>query len=297
MPLKNFILYFLPFLIAGILLLIVTRLYAARFAAEGKKPIVYSLLFSVCLSVILFALTYLSVYLHGNLFVLFWIMSLCSLLSGIIHWAITHKKFFSHAKESPKKLFWTALFFALSVVFFTVIGFAVLQYFVKDSNFLFYPILFCLLFFLVPFFIFHTIAAAGKIPSARFPTWHYPISSPPELPDEKEGERVFVIGFEIAKNAGDTQRTFFRAKAPEHMLLGDLYYHFINDYNELQSETPIQYMEHGTVHTWYFRTKPKWYGFSRILNAGKTVGNVGIRENSIIICERAGLLQDPDFKP
>jgi hypothetical protein len=95
-----------------------------------------------------------------------------------------------------------------------------------------------------------------------------------------------VIGFEIAKKPAD-KRTYFRAKAPENIYLGDLYYFFINDYNELQSETPIEFLDkNGEPYEWGFRLKTKWYQRTQIIDPSVRVKDNGIRENSVIICER-----------
>jgi hypothetical protein len=97
---------------------------------------------------------------------------------------------------------------------------------------------------------------------------------------------LLVIGFEIAKKITDVKRTFFRAKAPENIYFGDLYYFFINDYNELQSETPIEFCTDKEPCEWVFRLKRKWYQGERVLDPGRTVKDNGIKENSVIICER-----------
>lgn len=283
MALKSFLLYFIPFLAGSVALFAVIKQFAASFAAQGRKPLIYGSLSSLISSGIAFGATFIS----NNLFLVFWIMSGVYFLFGLIHLALTHKRFFSHPRESKTKLFYAELLFAISIVLFSIAAFAALQYFLKDKSFLFYPMLLSLLFFFVPFLLNSTFLAAYDIPVAAFPVWQYPLLEAIELPDEKEGERLYVIGFEIAKKETDDRRTYFRAKAPEQMILGDLYYHFINDYNELQSETPIQYTDHtGKAQGWYFRTKPKWYRRSKILDAARTVGDSGIKENTVIICER-----------
>jgi hypothetical protein len=282
MALKSFIIYFAPFLLGSFVLFAIIKQYAASFSAQGKKPLLYGGLSSIISSGIAFGATFIS----NNLFLVFWIMSGVYFLFGLVHLAITHKKFFSHPKETKTKLFYAELLFAVTIVLFSIAAFAALQYFLKDKSFLFYPMLLSLLFFFVPFLLSNTFIAAYDIPATSFTGWKYP-STPLDLPDEKEGEKLYVIGFEIGKKETDTQRTYFRAKAPEVMLLGDLYYHFINDYNELQSETPIQFMNGGgEAQEWYFRTKAKWYQRSRILDANKTIHDAGIRENTVIICER-----------
>ncbi len=291
MALKSFLLYFIPFLVGSVALFAVIKQFAGSFAAQGKKPLLYGGLSSMLSSGIAFGSTFIS----NNLFLVFWIMSAVYFLFGIVHLVLTHKRFFSHPRESKSKLFYAELLFAVSIVLFSIAAFAALQYFLKDKSFLFYPMLLSLLFFFVPFLLNNTFIAAYDIPATVFTPWEYPLSQIIDLPDEKEGERLYVIGFEIAKRTEDRQRTYFRAKAPEQMTLGDLYYHFINDYNELQSETPIQFVdEKGKAQEWYFRTKPKWYQRSRILDATRTIQDAGIKENTVIICERAVRAEEED---
>jgi hypothetical protein len=77
------------------------------------------------------------------------------------------------------------------------------------------------------------------------------------------------------------------------MQLGDLYYHFLNDYNEVQSETPIEYTDkQNNPQEWWFRIKPKWYQRQRILDPDLTIKENQVKENSIIICER--IIQDQE---
>jgi len=290
MALKTFILYFAPFLLASFAMFAVIKQYAASFAAQGKRPLIYGGLSSIISSGAAFGVTFVS----NNLFLVFWIMSAVYFLFGLVHLAITHKKYFSHPKESPNKLFYAELMFSVTIILFSIAAFAALQYFLKDKSFLFYPMLLSLLFFFVPFLLNNTFAAAYDIPGSHYNRWQYPLGNPLDLPDEKEGERLYVIGFEIAKKETDGQRTYFRAKAPEGMVLGELYYHFINDYNELQSETPIQFIDQaGQPQDWYFRTKAKWYQRSRILDASLSVHNAGVRENTVIICERVPKHAEP----
>ena len=141
--------------------------------------------------------------------------------------------------------------------------------------------------FFIPILVLHTFNAAFEIPQATFTTWSYPLSYQIDLPDENPAEKLYVIGFEIAKKNSDTKRAYFRAKAPESMKLGELYYFFINDYNELQSETPIEYAtKDPEAYEWWFRIKRKWYQRQRILNPEITVRENRIKENTVIICER-----------
>jgi hypothetical protein len=178
------------------------------------------------------------------------------------------------------------MLFALSLVFFTIVVFSSLQYFLKDKSFLFFPMLFSMLLFFLPILIHYTFEAAYKIPAATFNSWYYPLQ-PIDLPDEKANEKLLVIAFEIAKKSTDKIRTNFRAKGPEGMQLGALFYHFINDYNEFQSETPIVYNDpEYKAYEWMFRIKPKWYKPHRVLDPDLTMKENNILENTVIICER-----------
>ena len=141
--------------------------------------------------------------------------------------------------------------------------------------------------FFVPVSLYYTFEAAYNIPDPVFASWVYPVNEQIELPDERPDEKLLVIAFAIAKKASAPEnKTNFRAKAPETMKLGDLYYHFINDYNELHSETTIEFEDDHDSHEWWFRIKPRWYQANRILDPTLTIRENKIRENSVIICER-----------
>ncbi len=286
MALKTFILYFAPFMAGAFMLVAVVRQFAANFANKGKRPLWYGVVSSLISSGIAFLATFIT----GSLFSLFWIMAGIYLVFGIVHVWLTHRRYFNHPREPKNKQLGAELLFALSIVAFSVAAFAAFQYFLKNPSFLYYPLLMSLLFFFVPVLIYHTFKAGYDIPYPVYSTWEYPLLQPLELPDEKENEKLYVIGFQIAKSSVDKEPTYFRAKAPAEMLLGELFYHFINDYNEVQSETPIEYKAGEDVpHAWYFRTRPKWYAFSMILDPGKTVDQNRIKENTVIICERAAV--------
>ncbi len=288
MALKTFILYFAPFLAGAFALFATVKQMVSAVANQGKRPFWYGLITSVVSS----GIAFLASYIAANLFQLFWILASLYLLFGIIHVWLTHRRYFNHPREPRNKQFAAELLFALSIVAFSVAAFAALQYFLRDKDFLFYPLLMSLLFFFVPLLVYHTFKSVYAIPLPVYTVWNYP-EQEIELPDEKENERLYVIGFELAKKGTDRETTYFRAKAPAEMVLGELFYHFINDYNEVQSETPIEFRynreEQDHAHAWYFRTKPKWYTFSRILDPFQTVDNNKIKENTVIICERAGV--------
>ncbi len=266
-------------------LLAIARNLLGNITDFGKRTIVAGIITALIDAAIAFALTYI----FDDHFSVFWIFCFLFLLYGCIQMAVMHTKFISLKLENRYKALGGEMLFTLAVILLIVVLFSVLEYFFpKDKNidFMFYPILLSFLMFLVPLFVYHTFEAAYSIPKAVFKTWEYPVTQPIDPPDENSNERLLVIGFDIPKKAADIKKTFFRAKTPETIVVGELFYHFINDYNELQSETPIQFInEHKEPITWWFRLKKRWYQSNKVLDPYLTVRENGIKENSVIICE------------
>ncbi len=282
MAIKFFWMYIGSFFACSIALVFLVKSLSAGFAGNTKRPLILGSLSAIVGS----GAAYFATKISDHLFTVYWILAAIFLLFGILQMLLFHKKYFTVRDAQSSKLFFAELMFAFSMVFFTIVIFSTLQYFLKDKSFLFYPMLTSLLVFFIPALVYKTFNAAVSIPPANYPTWSYP-QNPIELPDEKPNEKLLVIAFEMQKKSSDGRRTNFRAKGPEDMPLGELFYHFMNDYNEVQSETPIEYLDKsGEAQEWGFRLKPKWYQPHRVLNPAETIRNNEIHENSIIICER-----------
>jgi hypothetical protein len=279
--------YIGSFFAVSMILMMLVKNYSSGF--QGSKPVLFGGLFTIGAA----GTAMLSTFLTDNMFPVFW--ALCGIFTifGIIHILFFHKKYFYSNKNDQKKVRIGEILFALSLIMFAVVVFSALQYFLKDKSFMFYPMLISMLCFFIPILALYTFQAAINIPTPVFPTWHYPLHAPIDLPDERVNEKLVVIAFMIAKKAEDDIKVNFRAKGPESMVLGDLYYHFVNDYNDLHSETTIDYSdEEMNPHEWWFRLKPKWYQRTRILDPKVTIRNNSIKEDSIIICERLIPQQD-----
>lgn len=284
MALNYFLIYLGALFTGSLVLWMLIKQFAAAFAAQGRKALIYGIVSALLTGGALLGITYLT----DNLFLTFFLFSFLFLASGIVHMVLMHRRFYNTREDNFTKLFTGELIFAFCVSLFTMLVFSALVYFVKgDKAFMFYPMLTSALFFFVQLLFTHTFRAAKNIPAAVFTTWQYPLGKPLDPPEEKENERLLVIGFEIGKKTSDLKKTYFRARAPEEIKLGELFYHFINDYNEQFSETPIQYTDHhNQPFEWWFRIKPKWYQSQRIIDPFYTVKSNDIRENSVIICER-----------
>jgi len=283
MVIKFFLIYIGVFFAFAVTLALVVKNFAQGFAANTKKPVLEGSFSAVVVS----GLAYLSTVFTTRLFTVFWIFAGVFLLLGIIQVTFFHRKYFYPGNQDKGKVLFGEILFMLALLFFVIVVFSSLEYFLQNKDFLFFPMLMSMLAFFIPLSVYYTFDAAYNIPESKFPAWQYPLDDPIELPDEKPNEKSLVIAFELCKKRTDTVKTNFRAKGPETMKLGDLYYHFINDYNEFQSETPIRYADNeSSVHVWAFRVRPKWYLPNRILDPELTIRENRVKENTIIICER-----------
>jgi hypothetical protein len=278
-----FMIYMGGFAAVSMILVAMVRQFLDGYANFTNRAVIYGLVLSILTGGVAFGVSLLS----ADPFVVYWLTSVVFLLGGIVQSTLIHRKFFLAREENLKRVFIGELLFCLAEMLFTVVIFAAAWYYLWSREFMFYPMLLSALFFMVPILFLRMFTEAAGIPAAQFDTWKYPVNSPIEPPDDNGNERLVVMGFEIAKNLDDKQKTFFRARAPEEIGLGELFYHFINDYNELQSETPIQYInkQHDVVE-WWFRLKKKWYQREQILDPGLTVKENKVTENTVIICER-----------
>ena len=289
MAIKYFWIYIGSFFAGAFVLFASVQKFAKAFAGKGLKPVLYGILAATVFG----GLSFLSTLAPFNEYIIFWLAALVFLAFGIFHILVFHEKYFYPEPHNPNGAVIGELLFSFALLFFCVVVFSALIYFViGNKSYPFYPMLTSMLAFFVPVSLFYTFQAAYRIPNPVFASWIYPIHEQIELPDERPNEKLVVIAFEIAKKASSELKTNFRAKGPETMKLGDLYYHFINDYNELHSETTIDYAEEQhESYEWWFRIKPRWYQPNRILDPELTVRENKIKENSVIICERFELIQ------
>ncbi|GAC1430635.1 MAG: hypothetical protein NVSMB7_06950 [Chitinophagaceae bacterium] len=201
-----------------------------------------------------------------------------------------------HAYLMPQKLRWSGddksfsseLVFTLLTGIFGSICF-LLVYHLLNGNGLGYMMSGSILFFIIPFLFYHTFQAATGIPPKILKEWFYPYQQEIEEPDESKMKNLLVISCEFQKQTTDQRITNFRAKAPVDMEMGQLFYYFINDYNERHPNSKVQYINaKGEPHGWIFYKKPKWYSvMTKYIDAEKTIFNNNIKENDVIICSRA----------
>ncbi|MEP7279983.1 MAG: TssN family type VI secretion system protein [Bacteroidota bacterium] len=202
----------------------------------------------------------------------------------------------AHAYLMPQNLQWSGddkaftseLVFTLVVAFFGAFVF-LLVYHLLNGNGLEYIMSASILFFIIPFLFYHTFLSAAGIPPKVLKEWFYPYQQEIEEPEESKMKNLLVISFEFQKQVSDQRITNFRAKAPVDMEMGQLFYYFINDYNDRHPNARVQYInENSQPYGWIFYKKPQWYSITTsYIDAEKSIFNNNIKENDVIICSRS----------
>lgn len=180
------------------------------------------------------------------------------------------------------------MLFTLLVGLFGSIGFLLL-YYVLNKNGLQYMMAASILFFIIPYFFYQSFTRAVSIPPKVVNEWYYPVDQEVEEPDDSKLKNMRVISFEFIKRSDSSTPTNFRAKAPIDMDFGQLFYYFINDYNERHPNSKVEFINgNGEPQGWIFYKKPTWHSVTtRYIDPDKTVFNNRIKENDVIICSRS----------
>jgi hypothetical protein len=201
---------------------------------------------------------------------------------GVVHINLMYTRFWGSENTLGSELA-----FIIAIWLFGGIGFLLIQYLFTKGDIMYYPMLTCMFAFALPTFVYKTFEKMMAIPARIYKWWQYPAYQ--EVPEVNEDDMrdIIVIGFELEKKINDQDRTYFRARTPIKMDLGDLFYHFINDYNDRYPNTPIDVLDaNGQPYGWVFHLKSKWLGTAKTLDPDKPVFMNGMQENSVIICNR-----------
>jgi len=206
-------------------------------------------------------------------------------LMGVLHYYAmnTYLKW-----AGDRRSFFAELLFTIFMSLFGCICF-LLIYHSLSRNGLEYVMVGSVLFFLLPFLVFHTFRRAVAIPPRIVKEWFYPVNEYIDEPEDSKMRNLKVISFEFQKQTNAPHFTNFRAKAPADMDFGDLFYYFINDYNERHSNSRIEVADlRGEPHGWIFYKKSRWFTvMTNYIDAEKTINNNRIKENDVIICARS----------
>ncbi len=146
----------------------------------------------------------------------------------------------------------------------------------------------CLIPFVIPYVFAWVYQYYLSIPVAEYKKWYYPMGKPmPDL-DLIDLSKILVIQFEFTKKLTDAAPTNFKAKAPVQMTLGELFLIFLNDYNEQNAASNIQFMdEKNTSLGWHFYRKKGMFSSRHYFDPDLNFGQNSIADNLIITAERS----------
>jgi hypothetical protein len=252
------------------------------FQPYQKSTLLYLLAFVAAASILLFVLSLLPFEKPETVFIL---CQLIFLSLGVLH-CVYGSHYLKWTDES--KSLWPEFVFLFLIAVASAIAFGFLYCWLYN-DFLEVIMACSTLFFIVPFLFYQSFLHAVAIPAEVIKHWLYPVHQEVAEPDESKLKNLLIISFEFQKQSGDLHYTNFRAKAPIDMEFGQLFYYFINDYNERHPHSKIEFVsDSGEPHGWVFYKKPRWHSFgTHYINQDKTIFNNRIRENDVIICSRS----------
>ena len=144
------------------------------------------------------------------------------------------------------------------------------------------------LWFLVPVLLNQTILKLLEVQPKHFKKWKYPMGVTIEDPTDIEMGSPVVISFVFRKNDHSPEETTFRAKAPQGMKLGRLFYFFINDYNSRHPESNVSFVdENNQPYEWiFFKLRNKFLNLRTALDPDDSILICRIKENDVLVCNR-----------
>lgn len=262
-----------------------------NFLATKKKIFFYVIISLISFSLVAL-LGYQGIISNPNIQLL--VFQLCLFGLGILH----ARALYHYLEWDRNNSFSPDIMFSLFIWIAGLIPFYLIYSLISSTSSYQYHMLGASLFFMIPVFFRKTFIAALTMPFPEMEQWFYPVHTKVPDPEAHELEHPFVITFIVRKKATDPEPISFRAKAPAEMTLGRLFYYFVEDYNEQHAENPLEYADSfGRPYGWIFYFKPQWYLFfnKRYADPAQTIKENNIGENTVIVCERTGILKE-EFK-
>ena len=274
-------------LIAIIAMLIFTP-YAGNFKQNRKKFWKYLGLFS--LAVMLLTIISFNPLLNNfgdRIFNMFVFYQIVLFIGGILHCYYYRSIFKKFEKDSV----WIEIFFAVIVAIFLsmplIIAHALMCNYAAeiDDSYSWYMAL-SLISFVVPTLFYATFEAAVSSPPKSYKTWRFLDDNEYPDPPEDSFRDMILLTLIFYKDAKSDVKTEFNIKAPIRMDFKRLFFHFVNDYNLRNPESPISITdENGERQHWLFYVV-KTLGMLQFINPDHTVEANGLKENNVIVCQR-----------
>jgi len=241
----------------------------------GKGPFLYALIFVILL---------------GSTSLLQWTNTIFAdsyyyfaqalvLIIGILHVLLMYR----FIPQITRGDFWKGLLFTLFLMLLAAVAAATVYYFIRlDYRFITYMLPFAL-----PYLCWQAYRFFLQIPAPVFKSWYYPLNEVmPDL-DMIDLSQIEVVQFVFSKSPNDTTQTNFTSKAPLQMTLGQLFFIFINDYNDKNSQHPIGYLKSAQQpYGWLFYRKKKWFKQKHYFDADLSFRDNAIQPNEFIYAIR-----------
>jgi hypothetical protein len=209
-------------------------------------------------------------------------MQVYFLVVGTIHLLLFHMYF----KKFDSKAMHTEIFIASVTAMFIAAFIAIIAGHFQQLDYFMY-LAGTLLFFIIPTLTYSLFETAVSIPAKLHKRWFYPLNSKYPAPKTSEMQNIIIVNLVFQKKSNDKQIMNFKVKAPKAIDFGRLFYYFINDYNEKNSNAKINYLdENNQPYGWYFHTKPKWFGSSDYIDPDIAIDTNNIKDGETIICQR-----------
>lgn len=241
----------------------------------GRKPFLYALI----LVILLGCISLLQWTNSDRIDLYYYFAQALTLVLGIAHvWLIY--KFVSQITPAD---FWKGFLLTVLIMLGGTVAAAILYHYLELNNrFLTY-----VLPFIIPYFCWQVYLYFFQIPSPIYKSWYYPLNQ--EMPDLDmiDLSQIEVIQFVFSKTPQDTTQTNFTSKAPLNMTLGQLFFIFINDYNDKNVQHPIGYLKPTQEpFGWLFYRKKKWFNQKHYFDADLSFRDNGIQPNELIYAVR-----------
>ncbi len=206
----------------------------------------------------------------------------CAFVIGVGHWYGLYR----FAPELATHAFLPGLLITILLMVVGLVGImGVYAVFFPAQGFLFST---CVIPFVIPYVCGWAYRFYLAIPAAEYKRWYYPVGKPmPDL-DLIDLSKILVIQFEFPKRLADANPTNFKAKAPLQMTLGELFLIFLNDYNEQNAVSSIQFLNEKDLPLgWHFYHKKGRFAARKYFDPDLSFQQNNIADNLIIVAERS----------
>ncbi len=209
----------------------------------------------------------------------YYLAQFLALVLGIIHVLLLNK----YLLRTDEQDLWKGLLATFLIMLTGAIAAGVVYHFLKLN----YSFLTFVLPFIVPYICWKTYRYFLQIPYRNYKLWYYPLDTDmPDL-DMIDLSQILVISFEFSKKKEDRNQTNFTSKAPVNMALGQLFFIFINDYNERNPLGPISYLgSQRRPDGWVFYRKKGWLKRKFYFDPDLTIRENAVRHNEIVFAQR-----------